>query len=184
LEKEPGRRYPSALAFIEALRSAVGIGVELAAPTRQAVRAAAVYAEVSLDDAREPDEQLLEALATVMDRIEQGLAASKFVPLLQTGSGILAVRPLPENPSLEGSARAELLAIAKQIHSIALAAASDPRLRIHVCSHIAPAEARTTAEGWQIVGGPIAQIDAWVVRNPGGWYASPAALGGAAAEHS
>jgi eukaryotic-like serine/threonine-protein kinase len=184
MEKDPARRYPSALAFIDALRGAVGAGAIPLQSAHKAVRAAAVYAEVSLDDSREPDDRLLEALARAMDRIEQALAASKFVSLLQTGSGILAVRPLPDNPSAAGSARAELLKIAREIHSIALAEASDPRLRIHVCSHIAPADARTTVDGLQIVGGPIAQLDAWVVRNPGGWYASPAALEGLVGEHS
>jgi serine/threonine-protein kinase len=183
LEKDASRRYPSARAFIEALGEAVGGPAKRSDEAARSTAAAAIYAEVKLDASAQEDEVALGELAMVLDTIEQELTGAGFALLLQTGSSILGVRPIPEAPAEALQTRQELLKVAKALYQSLDTADRDPRLQVSICAHVGQAEARNTAEGVKMTGGAIARLDDWVVRGSQGWHATPQAMEGLSTAH-
>ena len=167
LEKAPERRYPTAGAFLEALREAVG-AADQAGPERAAT-GAAVYVEVSL---AAEDDLLVAQLAEVLDSLEAELRQAGFRLHVQTGTALLAVRLLPEDPAAALEERRRLLALGAALAG--RRSGADPRLQLSVQLHAGAVKVRDSPGGTSF-SGPLLQIESWVAEASPGFRATEAA---------
>jgi hypothetical protein len=174
LQKAPGRRFPSAQAFLSALRAAV-VGETTPAPEEERP-ALAVHVAVPLGEAAD-DPAALVALATAMDAAEAALRDAGLAVPLRTGDSLLAVLPLPLDPARARSARAEVLLLSQSLADRMRAAAPHPAVRPHVNLHVGPARLRRGTGGTEPVGGPLFRTAEWVIQTTG-VHATAAALEG------
>ena len=174
LQKAPVRRFPSAQAFLSALRAAV-VGETTPAPEEERP-ALAVHVAVPLGEAAD-DPASLVALATAMDAAEAALRESGLAVPLRTGDSLLAVLPLPLDPARARSARAEVLLLSQSLADRMRAAAPHPAVRPHVNLHVGPARLRRGTGGTEPVGGPLFRTAEWVIQTSG-VHATAAALEG------
>ncbi|MBZ4415417.1 serine/threonine-protein kinase [Myxococcus sp. RHSTA-1-4] len=174
LEKDGGRRYGSVGVFLAALGEAAEEPVQPARRTRLAL---AVHCEVVLAEAAQDDDAVYAVLADVLDGLEQGLRGGGFLLALQSGTTLLAVRPLENGaPSPE---RTEYLREAENSLRILQQAAqklADPvGAQVHLCMHLGQAETRGDLAESEVVGGPVTDVGAWRLRTPDGFALTPAA---------
>ncbi|HEU4383204.1 MAG TPA: serine/threonine-protein kinase [Anaeromyxobacteraceae bacterium] len=174
LEKAPERRFPSAQAFLSALRAAA---TGEAAPAPEQERPAlAVHVALPLGEAGD-DPAALVALAAALDAAEEALRDAGLLVPLRTGDSLLAVLPLPLDPAGARSARAEVLLLSRSLATRMRAAAPHPAVRPHVNLHAGPARMRQGLGGADPVGGPLFRTAEWVVQTTG-FHATAAALEG------
>jgi hypothetical protein len=164
LEKDPARRWPSALAMLEAARAAV-------AGAPRAVRLApAVAIHAALRLGASPDGGALADAADAVDAAEVALRAAGFAVPLAVGSALLGVKLLPADPAAAAAARAEALALARALH----AQLEVPQRPAAVIVHADLAA--VSGDGGEVAGGPIADTAAWVTPEASGFFATPAML--------
>jgi serine/threonine-protein kinase len=169
LEKDPARRWPTALALLEAARAALGAGP---AAALRYVPALAVHVSV-----RPSGSAATEALATqadVSDAAEAALRAAGFALALATAGALLGVRPLPADTDAARAGRAEAVAWARALLDSLTRAGVD----VTVCVHAAVAAMRDTSDGPEVAGGPICLISTWLPDGGPGFLATQAALAG------
>ncbi|MCE9672228.1 serine/threonine protein kinase [Myxococcus stipitatus] len=174
LEKDAARRYGSVAAFLAALSDAAEEPVQPTSHTRLAL---AVHAEVQLPSTAQDDDAMYAALADVMDGLEQGLRGAGFLLALQSGTTLLAVRPLEDGaPTPE---RTQYLREAERflrlLQQTAEKLAEPARAHVQMCIHLGPAETRGDSSESEVVGGPVTDVAAWRLRAPGGFALTPAA---------
>ena len=174
LEKAPQRRFPSAQAFLSALRAAV-VGESTPAPEEERP-ALAVHVAMPLGEAAD-DPAALVAVATAMDAAEAVLREAGLAVPLRTGDSLLAVLPLPLDPARARSARAEMLLLTRSLVERMRAAAPHPVVRPHVNLHVGPARMRQGAAGTEPVGGALFRTAEWVIQATG-FHATASALDG------
>jgi len=169
LEKDPARRWPSALALLEAAREALGAGP---AASLRSVPAVAVH--VAVRPGGTADLEALTAQADAGDEAEAALRAAGFALTLATAGRLLGVRLLEAEPGAARAARAAAVALGRTL------AAGLPRPGLEVAVHVHAAEAavRDTSGGPEVAGGPICQTAAWVLEGGAGFHATPEALAG------
>jgi serine/threonine-protein kinase len=174
LEKDGGRRYGSVAAFLAALSEAAEEPVQSARRTRLAL---AVHAEVVLAAATQDDDAVYAALAEVLDGLEQGLRGANFLLTLQSGTTLLAVRPLesaapsPERTSYLRESERSLRALQQSAQKLA----DHVGAHVHLCMHLGQAETRGDSGEAEVVGGPVTDVGAWRLRSPDGFALTPAA---------
>jgi serine/threonine-protein kinase len=169
LEKSPDRRWPSALALLEAARAALA-GGPAAAP--RVVPAVAVH--VAVRPAGVADLEAVMAQADVGDAAEEALRGAGFAVTLATAGSLLGVRVLAEDPTAALAQRAEAVAWARAL----AAQLVQPGVEVSVSVHAADAAVRDTPDGPEIVGGPICETTAWLPQQRPGFLATPAVLAG------
>ncbi|AKF79667.1 protein kinase [Myxococcus fulvus 124B02] len=175
LEKDASRRFGSVGAFLAALADAAEEPVQ---PTHRTRLALAVHAEVMLSTAATQDDDAMYAvLADVLDGLEQGLRGGGFLLALQSGTTLLAVRPLengaptPERTTYLREAERSLRILQQAAQKLA-----DPvDAKVHLCLHLGQAETRGDTGESEIVGGPVTDVSAWRLRGPEGFALTPAA---------
>jgi serine/threonine-protein kinase len=171
LEKDPAKRFPDATAFLAALRAAVH-GTAKAAQQKRGV---AIYAEVRLP-AEEPDDELLSALAALLDHAEAALRGAGFSLYLQTGSALLGVRALPEDDAQERAERAAALRVAREL--LEPGNGANGRLGLAVQVHADEVQLRDGPGGAEVVGGPLVDLGSWVAEGAGDLRTTPQASEG------
>ena len=175
LEKEPERRYPSAPAFLGALREAVETPDPVPSSGRTC-EALALHAEVVVSDSNQDEELVHTALAEVLDCLEQALRAHGFLLALQAGTALLGIRlleptqssPLAEQPRHLYEALRELR---RDVNSLA----SEVDARVYLCLHVGPVDVRGQAPEFEVLGGPVTELGAWVTRAPTSLHLTPSA---------
>jgi serine/threonine-protein kinase len=153
LEKRAQRRFANVHAFAEALRAAVHGTQTTPAAGRQGVAV-----NVDLRIAGNEDEALLAGLVQLLDETELQLLEAGYSLYLQTGSALLGVKPLPEDAEAALEERKAALALARRLVAPLSRPGMDPRLKLSVQVHVAPAEIR---EG-EVVGGPLVDVESWL----------------------
>jgi serine/threonine-protein kinase len=170
LEKPAARRWPSALALLEAAREALGTGSR--APRRPAP-AVAVHVAIQPAGPPGPDaEAALLAQADAAEFAEAALRQAGFELVQATPAALLGVRLLPPGGEAARLACAEALAVARAV----AVAPEAPGVDVAVCVHAAEAEVRDTSGGPEIVGGPVCRVAEWVTAGRRGFGATEAAL--------
>ncbi|MCP3135825.1 serine/threonine-protein kinase [Pyxidicoccus xibeiensis] len=174
LEKDGSRRYGSAGVFLAALSEAAEEPVQPARRTRLAL---AVHAEVVLASSVQDDDAVYAVLADVLDGLEQGLRGGGFLLALQSGTSLLAVRPLENGaPSPERTAYLREAENSLRILQQAAQKLADPiDARVHLCIHLGQAETRGDSGESEVVGGPVTDVGAWKLRTEEGFALTPAA---------
>jgi tRNA A-37 threonylcarbamoyl transferase component Bud32 len=166
LEKKPERRYPSVVDFIAALRDAVAAQDPRKAGQKVlSLGAIAIYVEARTapDPPEEADDALLDDLTRVLDTAEQRLRAGGLLIPLQTGSALLGVLLLPDQPEQNRDERRRALGVALPLYrELAARPTADPRIHVNVCVHADKALIRSSNQGPEIIGGAILAIGAWV----------------------
>jgi eukaryotic-like serine/threonine-protein kinase len=178
MEKQADRRFPSAKAFLEALRDAVGTRTadrEMAAP------AAVVYVEIRIaEDADAESDEVLDDTSAVLDAAEHAFRGAGLTLPLQTGSALIGGRILSGEAARAAKERADLLALAESLSGELAGRATLHRgVHVNICFHVGKAEVKDSAEapgGKEIVGGEVISPANWAPNeNVEGVFVTPAA---------
>ena len=131
MEKDREKRYPSVMAFLEALKEASGAAAPVVSEEERPVPAAGIYVEVRVpeDLAEDLDDALIDDMGTVLDEAEQRLKDAQFLLPLRTSNALLGVRRLGE-----GEDAIEEQAAVQLAHDL-LEALVEPRHRRRACPH-------------------------------------------------
>ena len=174
LEKDGGRRYSSVGVFLAALNEAAEEPVQPARYTRLAL---AVHCEVVLASAAQDDDAVYAVLADVLDGLEQGLRGGGFLLALQSGTTLLAVRPLENGtPSPDRTAYLREAEYSLRILQKGAQKLADPvNAHVHLCMHLGQAETRGDSAESEVVGGPVTDVGTWRLRAADGFVLTPAA---------
>ncbi len=181
LEKHPDRRFPTAAAFINALRDAATAHDEQQLqPGVIETQAVAVYVEARSARGAQDDDGFLDDFARCLDTAEHALRDAGFLIPLQTGGALLGALLLADDPGQSRTERARALNAANALYQqLAQRPAAHPRLHVNVCVHSDKALMHVTPQGPQIIGGAILSIGAWVPQeNVDGLCATPQACEG------
>jgi serine/threonine protein kinase len=179
MEKAAERRFPSARAFWEALREAVGTSKN--DTPEITAQAAAIYVEVRMSPEADNDsDELLDDSSAALDAAEQTFRDAGLVLALQTGSALIAARILPEGAGEAARERAAVLEVAERLaEQLAERPTAHPEVHVNVCFHVDRAAVRDASDapgGREIVGGDIVSIGNWAPQeNVTGVYLTPAA---------
>jgi serine/threonine-protein kinase len=181
MEKVADRRFPSARAFWEALREAVG--TTKADVPEVTAQAAAIYVEVRMSPEADNDsDELLDDSSAALDAAEQAFRDAGLLLALQTGSALIAARILSDAPAEAARERAAVQEVAERLaEQLAERPTAHPEVHVNVCLHVDRAAVRDAADapgGREIIGGEIVSIGAWAPQeNVEGVYLTPAAKG-------
>jgi serine/threonine-protein kinase len=167
MEKQADRRFPSAKAFVEALRDAIGIKK---AGGDEVAKGAAIYVEIRIaGDADAESDEVLDDTSMILDTAEQALRGAGLTLPLQTGSAIIGTRVLSDDAAEATGQRDEVAALANTL-SDELAARSTlhPGVHVNISVH-APG-------GKEVVGGDLLSIATWAPQeNVAGVHVTDAA---------
>jgi len=178
MDKNADRRFPTAKAFIEALRGAVGTKVEVAETT---VPAAAVYLEIRISDGPDAEsDEVLDDTSTILDAAEQAFRAAGLGLALQTGSAIIGARVLSDDSKHAADERADVVGTACRLHDeLAARPSAHPAVHVNIAVHVAPAVVKESSEwpgGKEIVGGELMSTGTWAPsENTAGVFLTEAA---------
>src|SRR4051794_29380421 len=170
MEKSPERRYPSARAFMEALRDAVGTKTEVA---EQPMSAAAIFVEIRIADGPDAEsDEVLDDTSAILDATEQAFRAAGLTLPLQTGSAIIGARVLSMDLRAAADESAAVVGIASALcDELGGRPSAHPAVHVNIAVHVAPALVRDSAEapgGKEIVGGEIMVTGGWGPGRVGG----------------
>src|SRR5205814_905664 len=154
MEKDPARRFPSAKAFVEALRDAVGTKTDQPEIT---ARAAAIYVEIRIGAGADAEsDEVLDDTSAILDTAEQSFRGGGLTLPLQTGSALIGARVLSDDPSQAASERDEVLALATSLaQELADRPTAHGGVHVNICFHVDKAVIKESAEapgGKEIVG--------------------------------
>jgi serine/threonine protein kinase len=163
MEKSAERRYPSARAFIEALRDAVGTRTEA---VEKPVTAAAIFVEIRIADGADAEsDEVLDDTSAILDATEQSFRAAGLTLPLQTGGAIIGARVLPAEPGKAADESAAVVGIASALcDELGARPSAHPSVHVNISVHVAPALVRDSSEmpgGKEIVGGDIMSTGDW-----------------------
>ncbi len=144
LEKQPGRRWPSAAAVLEAVQAALGTAASR--PSRQQL---AVTVHVCLRLPPEPDEELLIAQAEAAEVGEATLREGGFQVPVATPGVLLGVKLLPADGLEDRRARGEAVELARGLEE----RLARPGMTLSLAVALAEAEVRDGPGGPEVVGG-------------------------------
>ena len=166
MEKDRDKRYPSVVAFLEALKEACGAAPVLAEEERP-VPAAGIYVEVRVpeDTGEDTDDALLDDMGAVLDQAEQKLRDAHFLLPLHTSNAILGVKRLSEGDEEVDEQAA--IQFAHELHeALSSRDGADSRVHVNVSVRIDGAVIRERASGEaEVAGGPLLSFDQWVPEN-------------------
>jgi serine/threonine-protein kinase len=163
MEKQADRRFPSAKAFIDALRDAIGIKK---AGGDETAKGAAIYVEIRIaGDADAESDEVLDDTSMILDTAEQAFRGAGLTLPLQTGSALIGARVLSGDPKEATDQREQVAALASTLAE-ELAARSTLHAGVHVniSMHVDNAAIKDSSEapgGKEIIGGDLLTIANW-----------------------
>lgn len=162
MEKDREKRYPSVVAFLEALREASG-AAPIVTEDEHPVPAAGIYVEVRVADEAgdDADDAVLDDIGTVLDEAEQRLKDAEFLLPLHTSNALLGVKRLGEG--VEAADEQAAIVLAQELHeALAGRVGADSRVHVNVSVRIDGAVIRSRASGeTEVIGGPLLSFDQW-----------------------
>ncbi len=170
MEKQPERRFPSAKAFITALRDAVGMPKRTAPASAGKARAMAIFVEVRTADTVDADsDDLLDDISSVLDAAEQQLREGGWQVPLQTGSALLGAKVLPSVEADAKLVRAAGLRTANTLFAwVSGRGGAHDDVHVNITVHVDDAETKDSEDvigGKEIVGGGVTSIGAWAPQD-------------------
>jgi serine/threonine-protein kinase len=180
MEKTKDRRFPSATAFIDALRDALGIKK---AGGDASARAAAIYVEIRIaGDADQESDEVLDDTSMILDTAEQAFRGAGLVLPLQTGSALIGARVLPSDPKESTAERDKLTALANSLaEELGGRSTAHAGVHVNISMHVDKAAIKDSAEapgGKEIIGGDLLSIADWAPKeNVSGVHFTAAAKG-------
>jgi predicted Ser/Thr protein kinase len=180
MEKTADRRFPSAKAFIEALRDAVGVKK---VGGDDSARAAAIYVEIRIaGDADAESDEVLDDTSMILDTAEQAFRGAGLVLPLQTGSALIGARVLSGDSKEATDQRDQLTTLANKLaEELAGRSTAHAGVHVNISMHVDKAAIKDSAEapgGKEITGGDLLSIASWAPReNVPGVHFTAAAKG-------
>jgi eukaryotic-like serine/threonine-protein kinase len=166
LEKDPERRFDSVESFIEALRRALdrSTAEPWSGPMVPAM-GVAIYLELRMrTDDDEFSDELSHDLGCILDLTEERLKREGFFLASVTGTEILGVRSLPDDPAELRRARQDALTVAALLREeLNRRPAADPRIDAKISLHVDQILVRPSDRP-EIVGGALLRTSAWASR--------------------
>jgi serine/threonine-protein kinase len=163
MEKQADRRFPTARAFVDALRQAVGSS-RIDIPEVSA-RAVAIYVEVRMGEGGDSDDEILDDGSAVLDVAEHSMREAGLALPLQTGCALVAAKILSDDTQQAARERSQIVEIANNLaREIAQRPNAHPDVHVNVCVHVDRAVVRESAEvpgGREIIGGEIISTGVW-----------------------
>ena len=162
LEKRAEQRFASVSELLGALRSAIG---EVGDDTAQVSSAVGICVTVSTREDEDMDDDMFEDVSNVLDTVEQTLLSHDFAFPLRTSNALLGVRIVGHDDIENEQKHAQ--AVLDELRAL-LAERPGRHLSVEVslASSLEQALYRSSADGVEIVGGPILNVDAWTVSQP------------------
>jgi serine/threonine-protein kinase len=163
MEKTKDRRFPSATAFIDALRDALGIKK---AGSDDSAQAAAIYVEIRIAaDADQESDEVLDDTSMILDTAEQAFRGAGLVLPLQTGSALIGARVLSGDSKEATDQRDQLTSLANTLaEELAGRATAHAGVHVNISMHVDKAAIKDSAEapgGKEIIGGDLLSIASW-----------------------
>lgn len=181
MSKDPAARFPTADAFVNAIRSALSRAQAATMPEEGAAErpALGVYVEVlvSSEALESADEQLLSDMESILPAASSELSAAGFSIAVETGTSLLLVLERPAAPAADYAARrAAIGAVVALSRKLASREGRDPRVRVFLCVH---AGDLVMSDAGTLVGGGLLELASWVPEaGREGVFASAAATSG------
>jgi hypothetical protein len=178
MEKSADRRFPSAKAFIDALREAVGVKK---AGGDESARSAAIYVEIRIAGDADPEaDDVLDDTSMILDTAEHAFRGAGLVLPLQTGSALIGARVLSGDSKEATSQRANLRTLASTLaDELAGRSTAHAGVHVNISMHVDKAVIKDSAEapgGKEIVGGDILSVADWAPqKNVSGVHLTAAA---------
>jgi eukaryotic-like serine/threonine-protein kinase len=168
LEKWPHERYQSTAELLDDLRSAVTSGppAEIARQT-----ASAIYVDTRIASGRR-DEEMLDAAADVLDRVETALTGAGYAIAVSTASSVLALRLDPAGLD-ESQARQQAARLAASVHADLTAIGGDA-VQVALTLHAG----RVLVSRRGPVCGSLLEVGTWAPWPGPGLFATDEALAG------
>jgi eukaryotic-like serine/threonine-protein kinase len=160
MQKKPQDRFPTVIAFLDALKNAVAAGSQQAAPLSRAV---GILIDIRTSEAGESSDTAMADVLMCLDIVEPALMEAGYSMVLQTGSALLGVKALPPNdPAMDLLLRTEAIALAERLHQEVLARPdADPAVHVNVSVHATTATVKKSGNSFEVEGGPIVEIGNW-----------------------
>lgn len=160
MQKKPQDRFPTVIAFLDALKSAVAVGAQAAAPLSRAV---GILIDIRTSEAGESSDTAMADVLMCLDIVEPALIEGGYSMVLQTGSALLGVKALPPNdPAMDLLLRTEAISLAERLHQEVLARPdADPGVHVNVSVHATTATVKKSGNTFEVEGGPIVEIGNW-----------------------
>lgn len=158
---DPAQRFPDALSFVAALRTALTERAVSDAPALEPRPAVGILVEVRADpDAlADADDALVADLAEILVLAEEALAAAGLAPIVLGGNLVLYGRVIDAAASADATARAATVALARTIAAdLAARPGADPRVGFVVVAHAATA----LCAGDQVRAGELTDLTDWL----------------------
>jgi serine/threonine-protein kinase len=182
MEKTKDRRFPSAKAFVDALRDALGIK-KAGQAGDEAARGAAIYLEIRIaSNADAESDEVLDDTSMILDTAEQAFRGAGLTLPLQTGSALIGARVLSADPKESTDQREQVKALAQTLaDDLAGRSTLHAGVHVNISMHVDKAAIKDSAEapgGKEIVGGDLLTIAAWAPQqNVDGVHLTDAAKG-------
>ncbi|MBK9259289.1 MAG: serine/threonine protein kinase [Polyangiaceae bacterium] len=177
MDKRPQNRYPTATAFLDALRQAVFGSTPLASRSDDQY-ALGLFVEIRPRPSPNLDDDTLDsAAARALEHAEERMRQGGLVIALCTSNTILGMQLLGHSLSHTQGKRRVLLAIARTLCN---AFVDDAAIRISVTLHVDQVSVTQHENGEpEITSGVLARTESWApVEYVGGVCATPAFIGG------
>jgi serine/threonine-protein kinase len=178
MEKVPDRRFPSAKAFLDALRDAVGTKT---GEPEVAARAAVVYVEIRMGDGVDAEsDEVLDDTSAILDAAEHAFRGAGLTLPLQTGSALIGARVLSDDPAEAAAGRREVLALATTLaDELRGRATAVEGVHVNISFHVDKAFIKDSSEvpgGKEIVGGEAITPAGWAPEDDiEGLFVTPSA---------
>jgi serine/threonine-protein kinase len=180
MEKRPESRFDSVTEFISALRKAAGPARRGDSGPCAPARGVGIYLEIHMQTSDDSvDDALSDDIAFILDLAEESLEAEAFILASVTGSAILGVRPLPDDPAQMRRERRAAVDLAASLHErVRTRPGADPRVHANVCVHVAEVTLRMSATP-EVLGGPLVRTETWAPQgDTHALYGTPEAVEG------
>jgi serine/threonine-protein kinase len=161
IERKRDKRYQSVKAFLDEFRRAVR-GDEATGAIDADRTAVGICMEVRTQE-DDVDDAMLDDMTNILDSCEAALRAAGFAVAVQTSNVLLGVKPLSNELAKQRVECGELRELASTLlERLVGRDFADPRVHANVGIHLAGGVFREAADGLEVTGGPILQIEEWV----------------------
>jgi len=178
MDKRPGQRYPTAGAFLDALRQAVHGSTPLASASDDQY-AVGLFVDIRPRISPEMDDDTLDSLlaARALDLAEDEMRKRELVIALCTSNSILGIQLLGNTSNRTQAKRYALLDLAQQLRT---AFTEDDAIHVNVTLHVDCVTVCQRQNGdREITSGVLARTETWApTENIDGVCATPAFVGG------
>jgi len=161
MEKQPARRFATVSELMRALLDAMP-SAQHNVPTSYDP-AVGIYVEVSTGGDHVDDEDAVGDVCNVLDDSEELLSEAGFSLPVKSSSAVLAVKLLGDGSAAEvDAAEVAYSTLRKRLET---RAGAHPAVSVQVSMTVSQAACRRSADGVEVVGGPVLEVASWMSQD-------------------